>query len=381
MTEMEDLSWEDGLTRNVRIIDRDAIRGNMAVLRAAVPAEARIMAVVKADGYGHGAETAARAALEGGAEELAVATVAEGAELRAAGIEAPILVLGAAMAEDAEKAVTLGLTQTVCSREMVRICQFAAEKATDEAGRKRTARVHLKIDSGMGRIGVRTKEERDAVLETMEMCDLVEMTGAYTHFSDADGDEDGEAYSEEQFRRFRLLTDDLGVTRHCANSAAALRHPEWALDMVREGISLYGYPPVQTELRLRPCMAWKARISYVKDVPAGEYISYGRTFRTEKPTRIATVTCGYGDGYFRAASGQAQVLIRGRRAKILGRICMDQMMADVTDIPEAAAGDEVTLMGTDGGETISAEEIARWSGTISYEVLLSAGRRVVRVLK
>ena len=239
------------------------------------------------------------------------------------------------------------------------------------------AQVHLKIDSGMGRIGVRTKEERDAVLaalrETRRAAD-----GRFTHFSDADGDDAGEAYSGEQFRRFLELTEGLGVIRHCANSAAALRHPEWALDMVREGISLYGYPPVETGLALQPCMEWRAKVSYVKDVPAGEYISYGRTFRTEKPTRIATVTCGYGDGYFRAASGRAEVLIHGKRARVLGRICMDQMMADVTEIPERRPEDPVVLMGSDGTERITAEDIARWSGTISYEVLLSCGSRVER---
>ena len=176
------------------------------------------------------------------------------------------------------------------------------------------------------------------------------------------------------------MTEGLrGVTRHCANSAVTLRHPEWALDMVREGISLYGCPPVETGLDLRPCMRWEAKVSYVKEVPEGEYISYGRTFQTRRPTRIATVTCGYGDGYHRAASGKAEVLIRGKRAKVLGRICMDQMMADVTEIPGVRPGDPVTLMGEDGAERITAEELAGWCGTISYEMLLSSGPRVERV--
>ncbi|MBQ8073468.1 MAG: alanine racemase, partial [Clostridia bacterium] len=299
--------------------------------------------------------------------------------LRRADIAAPVLVLGAADREDAEAAVRHDLTMTVCSAGMVRLCQTAAENVTDPSGRARQARVHLKVDSGMGRIGVRTEAERDAVLAALEACGAVRCTGAYTHFSDADGDADGERYSVEQFRRFLALTEGLKVPRHCANSAASLRHPEWALDMVREGISLYGYPPVPTGLDLRPCMAWRAKISYVKEVPAGACISYGRTYCTERPSRIATVTCGYGDGYHRAASGRAEVLIRGRRARVLGRICMDQMMADVTEIPEAVEGDPVTLMGTDGTETITAEDLARWSGTISYEVLLSCGSRVERV--
>ena len=358
--------------RNRRIIDREALRENMAALRAAVPAGAKIMAVVKADGYGHGAAAAAEAALAGGAEALAVATAEEGVELREAGIGAPILVLGACDTEETKTGVAAGLILTVCGPETARYVRQAAEEL------KAPAEVHLKVDTGMGRIGVRTREQRDAALGEIDGCPLVRLTGAYTHFSDADGDEAGEAYTRGQFQKFLEMTEGLGVTRHCCNSAAAIRHPEWALEMVREGISLYGYPPAETGLRLRPAMRWEARVSFVKDVPAGEYISYGRTYRTERKTRIATVTCGYGDGYHRAASGRAEVLIRGKRAKILGRICMDQMMADVTDIPGVRSGETVTLMGTDGDETVTAEDIARWSGTISYEVLLSCGSRVAR---
>lgn len=362
--------------RNIRIIDPEAIRKNMAALRRTVPSASMIMAVVKADGYGHGAVTAARAALAGGAEMLAVATPEEGGQLREAGVEAPILVLGATGRGDPEAALQHDLILTVCSPEMVYLCQEAVN-----ARQQGTITVHLKVDSGMGRIGIRTLSERENVLRALDQCPDLRLTGAYTHFSDADGNEAGEAYSGIQFRRFLELTEGLNVIRHCANSAAALRHPEWALDMVREGISLYGYPPVETGLGLLPCMEWKAKVSYVKEVPAGEYISYGRTFRTEKPTRIATVTCGYGDGYHREGSGKAEVLIRGRRARILGRICMDQMMADVTDIPGVVPEDPVTLMGADGAECITAEEIAAWCGTIPYEVLLSSGPRVKRTVK
>lgn len=359
--------------RNRRTIDAEAIRRNMEILRGATPKDARIMAVVKADGYGHGAETVSRAALRGGADMLAVASVEEGTELRSAGIDADILVLGAVTAADVTEGVRSGLIQTVCSEEMVKLCAGAAR----EAGRE--ARVHLKVDTGMGRIGVRTEEERDAVLRALKEYPAVKLCGAFTHFSDADGDEDGMAYTEEQFHRFLALTKDLGVMRHCANSAAIHRRPDMALDMVRAGISLYGYPPVKTSLPLTPCMRWTAKISYIKELEEGACISYGRTYRTERRMRVATITCGYGDGYHRAASGRAEVLIRGKRARILGRICMDQMMADVTDIPEARPEDGVVLMGTDGEEAITAEDIAAWSGTISYEVLLSAGSRVERV--
>jgi alanine racemase len=266
------------------------------------------------------------------------------------------------------------LIQTVCTPEMVRFCQEAAEQENKQT------EVHLKVDTGMGRIGVRTEMERDQVLAALEESPLVRLTGAFTHFSDADGDEDGIQYTQAQFERFLRLTEGLpaGILRHCCNSAAIHRFPEMALDMVRAGISLYGYPPVRTDLPLKPCMRWTATISYIKDIPAGTYVSYGRTWQANQPGRVATVTCGYGDGYHRCASGKAMVLIHGKKARVLGRICMDQMVADVTEIPEARTGDEVVLIGRDGNEQITAEDLAEWSGTISYEILLSVGSRVER---
>ena len=363
------------IPRNRREIRTDILRENMKKIRATVPASVKVLAVVKADGYGHGAAETSRAALAGGADMLAVAAVVEGVSLRKAGIEAPILVLGAVLDIDAAEGVLYGLIQTVCTPEMVRICEAAA------AGLEKTAEVHLKIDTGMGRIGVRNAEERDAVLDEIEKCAHVKLTGVFTHLSDADGDTDGIAYTEEQFRKFRQLTAVLpgDVIRHCSNSAAIHRRPDMAMDMVRAGISLYGYPPVEDNIGVKPAMRWTAKISYIKELPAGEYISYGRTFRTDRPARIATVTCGYADGYHRAASGKAEVLIRGKRAPILGRICMDQMMADITGIDNVRAEDEAVLMGTDGNECISAEDIAKWSGTISYEILVDAANRVERV--
>ena len=364
--------------RNRRVIDLEALRDNASKIRAAVNPAARLMAVVKADGYGHGAAETSRAAIAGGADMLAVASVAEGTALRAHGIQVPILVLGAATAADAREGVEQGLIQTVCSPEMVRMC----EKAAVLAGMQ--AEVHLKTDTGMGRIGVRSMEERDAVLREMKAATHVTMTGVFTHLSDADDGDDGMAYTEAQFRKFREMTDDLpgDIIRHCANSAAIHRRPDMAMDMVRAGISLYGYPPVEEhELHLRPCMRWTAKISYIKDLPAGEYISYGRTYRTDRPTRVATVTCGYADGYHRSAGGKAEVLIHGKRVPVIGRICMDQMMADITGMEDVQPEDEVILMGESGGDRITAEDLARWSGTISYEILLSVGSRVERVFQ
>ena len=361
--------------RNRRIIRTDLLRENMRKIRQAVPPQAKVMAVVKADGYGHGAEQVARAALDGGADMLAVASVAEGTMLRNCKIQAPVLVLGAVTAADVREGVSAGLIQTVCSPEMIRMC--------DEAARyfNKQTEVHLKIDTGMGRIGVRTENELRAVTEALKSSGHVKLTGAFTHFADADDGEEGSAYTNMQFQRFMHLTGSLGkdILRHCSNSAAIHRRPDYALDMVRAGISLYGYPPVaENDLHLEPCMRWTAKVSYIKELPAGAYISYGRTYQTEKPTRVATITCGYADGYHRNAGGKAEVIIHGKRVPIIGRICMDQMMADISCLPDVQPEDEVVLIGRDGEVSITAEDIARWSGTISYEILLSVGSRVER---
>ena len=360
--------------RNIRLIDLNAVRENMKAIRASVPDGVKVLAVVKADAYGHGAAEVSRAAAEGGAEYLAVASVAEGVQLRKSGIDLPILVLGAVTREDAEAGVDFGLIQTVCSPQMVRICREHA------AALHKTAEVHLKIDTGMGRIGVRTMQERDAVLQAVGEDGPVRLSGAFTHFADADGDESGEEYTRFQYRRFLELTEGMPehLLYHCCNSAAIHRFPEMAMGMVRAGISLYGYPPVETPTRLKPCMRWAAKVSYVKELPPDSYVSYGRTWKAGETRRIATVTCGYADGYHRCAGGKAEVLIRGTRFPVVGRICMDQMMADVTGHPEIQPEDEVILIGEDGRESITAEDLARWSGTISYEILLSVGSRVER---
>ena len=360
--------------RNRRVVDPGKIEQNMREICSALPEHVRALAVVKADGYGHGALPTAIAAIKGGASMLAVASVDEGTALQDGGITAPILVLGAVTGNDVKRGVEAGLIQTVCSPEMVRMCESAAAET------EKQTEVYLKIDTGMGRIGVRTEEEKEQVLRTLQECPHVKLGGAFTHFADADDGEEGERYTDQQFRRFLELTEGLpdDVIRHCCNSAAIHRHPEMYLDMVRAGISLYGYPPVKTDMNLEPCMTWTATVSYVKDLTPGSFVSYGRTWQADRPVRAATVTCGYGDGYHRSASGKACVLIHGKRAAVIGRICMDQMVVDVTDIPDVQAGDEVILMGCEGQEQITAEDLAKWSGTISYEILLSVGSRVKR---
>lgn len=356
-----------------RTVDLAQLRENMRLIRQHVPETARILAVVKADAYGHGMVQVAKAALTSGADQLATATVEEAVQLRQAGVDAPILVLGATSDEEAMEGVKHGITLTVCDPSMVRSVQRAAIACGCRGY------VHLKVDTGMGRIGARTEAEIQAMLSALESCPQVSLAGAFTHFADADGTD--MTYTEQQYRRFIQLTAALpeGLIRHCCNSAAIHRMPWAAMDMVRAGISLYGYPPVATDMPLKPCMDWKTRVTYVKTIATGEKVSYGCTFTADRPMRLATIACGYGDGYHRAASGKAEVLIRGQRARITGRICMDQMMADVTDIPQVQPGDEVTLMGCDGDECITAEDIAAWADTISYEVLLAATGRVPRV--
>ncbi len=356
----------------LRRVNLAALRRNVEHIRHSLPEHTGLLAVVKADAYGHGMVQVARAALQAGASHLAVALVEEGTTLRDAGVQAPILVLGATSPAEAQAGVAAGLTLTVCDGDMVR----AAEQAALDTGCP--ALVHLKVDTGMCRIGARTEEEVRAVLGTLAVCPHVRLTGVFTHFADADGGD--MTFTGQQLQRFKTLTALLpeGILRHCANSAAIHRLPEATMDMVRAGISMYGYPPVATDMPLEMVMDWHTEVTYVKDIQPGDTVSYGRTFTAEHPMRVATIACGYGDGYHRAASGKAQVIIRGQRARVLGRICMDQMMVDVTDIPGVAPGDRVTLMGRDGNACITAEDIAAWAGTISYEVLLAATGRVPR---
>ena len=355
------------------MVDLAILRENIRLIRAALPEQTRLMAVVKADAYGHGLVQTARAALEAGASWLAVARVEEGVRLRDAGVECPVLVLGAASAEDAPQAILNELHMAVCGAQDVRMLEAEAERQS------KPALVHLKLDTGMSRIGARTADEAQAVLAALEECPQVKLTGAFTHFADADGED--MSFTLRQLDKFCALTALLpdGILRHCANSAAIHRLPQARFDMVRAGISMYGYPPVETDMPLRPAMEWRTKVAFVKEIAPGDAVSYGCTYRADKPVMVATVACGYGDGYHRASTGKAQVIIRGRKAPVIGRICMDQMMADVTDIPGVRAGDDVILLGRDGDAQITAEDLAQWAGTISYEVLLAATDRVGRV--
>ena len=353
-------------------MDLGAIAANTRILRRAIAPVPHMMAVVKANAYGHGLIPVARTALENGADHLGVALPEEGETLRRAGIGAPVLVLGPVNERGAEASVRFGLIQTVFDRERVRMLEDAAARMG------LTAQVHLKCDTGMGRIGVRTKEELQAVLREIDACPHVRLTGAFTHFADADGET--EDYTRRQIGAFEemltLLPENILI--HASASAAGVRYPQARYQMVRQGISLYGCPPVPEAPKLRPALSWHTEVAYVKTLPAGESVSYGRTFTAQREMRIATLPVGYGDGYHRALSNRASVLIGGRRCPVVGRVCMDQIMADVSALaPESCGiGASAVLLGRQGNEEITAEELGAWAGTISYEMLLAPTSRV-----
>ncbi len=359
-------------------IDLTAIRHNVGVMKGRLKGNAKFLAVVKADGYGHGAVQVARAALKAGADMLAVAIVEEGVELRAAGITCPILVLGGIEPAAADAVVKADLTQVVFNEEIIRALRASGLKFG------RTAKVHLKLETGMNRIGVRTKERVQELTRLINSMQWIELTGCFTHMATADSEDDGGA-TLEQIERFEALCAAIRevhpgeLTCHAGNTACIFRYPQAHFDMVRGGIALYGYPPVPEAAGLRPAMRWVTRAVMVKELDAGERVGYGGTFTAQKPTRVMTLPVGYADGYRRGISGKGCVLVRGQRAKVLGRVCMDQIMVDVTDIKGAQAGDEVVLLGAQGEDCIDANEMASWLDTISYEVLCSPSRRVPRV--
>jgi len=362
-------------------IDLQAVAGNMREIRRVTAATARVMAVVKANAYGHGAVEVSRVALANGADWLGVARVAEGTALREAGIEAPVLVLGYITPEQCDEVVRRRLTQAVYTREM----GLALAEAAARAGTK--ARVHFKVDTGMGRIG--WTEPSRVIQETLELArnPNLEIEGIFTHFAAADAAD--KQYTQRQFQKFMETIEKLRQNglefplRHAANSAAIMELPETHLDLVRAGIIVYGlYPSDEVDrgrVALSPVMSLKARVAYVKDVPAGFKVSYGCTYATERDTNIATLPLGYADGYSRLLSSKGEVLLNGRRAPVVGRVCMDQLMVDAGDIPGVKIGDEAVLIGRQNGETISADDIAARIGTINYEVTCMVNQRVPRV--
>ncbi|MBI3979968.1 MAG: alanine racemase [Chloroflexi bacterium] len=355
-------------------IDLDAIEANVHALRRRVPAAA-VLAAVKANAYGHGAVPVAQAVLRAGAARLGVACVDEGIELRQAGLLAPILVLGYVPPWEAEAAVAHDLTVTANTKQTALALAAAARRSG------RTVPVHVKVDTGMARFGLPPADVAPFVGFLLTLSN-VHVEGLYTHFATAD--ELDRTFMEEQYRRFRAVADALPrlPVCHVANSAAVIDAPELALDMVRPGISVYGvYPSAQTgrAVQLRPALTLKSRVARLRWLDAGESVSYGRTWVAERPARIALVPCGYGDGLRRSLSNRGSVLIGGRRASIRGRVCMDQCVVDVTDLPDVRLDDEVVLIGRQGDAEVSATEVAEQAGTIAYEIFTGLTPRVPRV--
>ena len=355
-------------------IDLGALQENVRALRAALHAPARLLAVVKADAYGHGAVEVARAAVEAGAWGLGVATTEEGVELRRGGIRAPVLLLGYTPPEDAETAVAHDFSVTVFQLEVARALSRAA------AHQPGPAKVHIKVDTGMGRIGVAPADAVGLAREVRALAGI-NLEGCFTHFATADDPD--LRIARAQLATFLAVLRDLeaaGVPaglRHAANSAALLALPEAHLDLARAGIALYGVPPaphLADRVRLRRVMRVRARVAHVKRVAAGTPISYGHTFRASEATMIATIPVGYADGYLRLLSERGEVLLRGRRLPIAGRITMDQIMVEAGDLP-VAVGDEAELW----GENLRVEDVADRAQTISYEMLARLGRRVPRL--
>ena len=363
---------------NYALIDLAAIARNIAALRSRLEDRTELWAVVKANAYGHGAVAVARTALEAGASRLAVARISEGIALRQAGIRAPILVLGYHLPAEAEAAVFHELTMTVNDPDFARALDLHAR----DAGKKMP--IHVKVDTGMSRFGV-FPEELLPLLERLTHFRHLELEGLWTHFATAD--ERDKTFTRRQFAMFQyaafLARDRFDIpVLHAANSAAILDLPETGLDAVRPGIALYGLYPsdaVSNDIPLEPALTLISHVGRVRTLPPGGSVGYGRTFTATAPTRIALLPIGYGDGLHRLLSNRGEVLIRGQRAPVVGRVSMDNIVVDVSRIPDVETGDEAVLIGRQGREHIPAEEVARWAETINYEVTTSLLPRVTRI--
>ncbi|RXT05200.1 alanine racemase [Ammoniphilus sp. CFH 90114] len=359
-------------------VDLDAIAHNVRAFRAHLPEQTQIMAVVKADGYGHGAIPVAKEALAAGATYLGVALLDEAIELREAGITAPVLVLGYTAPEFVGEAITRDITLTVFHPEVIVAIQ------NEGARLDKQAKIHIKLDTGMGRVGVRTQEELDQLMQAVAESDRVEAEGVFTHFACAD--EEDPSYTTEQHHTFiKVIEPYTFPIIHCSNSAGGILYPNWGYNMIRLGISLYGqYPSAFTRnkgIELKEAFSLKTKIAHIKSVPAGTSISYGATFTTSGESVIASLPIGYADGFSRALSNKGQAIVKGTRTPIVGRVCMDQLMIDISSVIDPRVGDEVVLIGSQGGQQITVDDVADQLQTINYEVTCMISKRVPRVYR
>jgi alanine racemase len=381
--EKDVLSKLDTYGRGYIEVNLDNIVDNMKNMKANIHRDTKMTAVIKADGYGHGSIDIAKAL-----EPLdfmygfAVATAEEAFILRNAGIKLPILIIGYTFPYSYEKLIQKDVRMAVFRYDTIHELSEAAKKNGIKA------KVHIKVDTGMGRIGITPDEEGIKFVKALMAEENIEIEGIFTHFARADEYDKTSANRQiDLFKGFiQRLENELGLfipVKHCANSAGILEMPETDMDMVRAGITLYGLYPSdevsRTAVELKPALSLYSRVVYVKTLHAGQSVSYGGTFTASQDTKVATIPLGYADGYPRSLSGKGYVLIRGHKAGILGRVCMDQFMVDVTDIPDVVAGDKVTLIGYDGDEHISAETLGDLSGRFNYELVCDLNKRLPRV--
>lgn len=359
-------------------VDLEAIRRNVRSFQNHVGGGVQVMAVVKANAYGHGAVPVAKAALEAGATRLAVHRLTEGIELRQAGISAPILVFGYTPPPGAGEFIKWALTPSMITIE------FAQALSAQAAAQGQVIPLHVKVDTGMNRFGLLPEEVVPYLTAVNKMTGL-RPEGLFTHFATADSlDQTWVLQQIKVFDQVIASVKNAGIDIpivHAANSAATMKLPQAHYNAIRLGIAMYGMNPSsewEPVFELFPALTLKSRVSRVRELPVGAGVSYGRTFVTSRPTRAALVTVGYGDGYHRILSNKGAVLVRGQRAPIIGRVCMDQFVIDVTDIPDVRQDDEIVLVGRQGNERISAEEVGRLAGTINYEVTTGLLPRVIR---
>lgn len=372
----------DRLNRAWAEVNLDNIAHNVREIRKITGSRAKIMGIVKADGYGHGVMEVAKTILDNGVSYLAVSMLDEAIQLRNNGIGVPILILSYTDPKRAEEIIQNDVTQAVFSHDLAEALSAAAVKLG------RSVRIHIKLDTGMTRVGF--MPGYSAIKNVLQISRLpgIIVEGLFTHFASAD--EPDKTYTKMQFEKFMSICNELGrvglhiPVKHAANSAAIIGFPETHLDLVRPGLIMYGMYPSddvdRTRLSLKPAMTLKANVTMVKDVEAGTSISYGRVFTTSAPSVVATLPIGYADGYTRLLTGKGRVLIHGEYAPVVGRICMDQCMVDVTGLKNnVSVGDEAVLFGSQDGLEIPVEEVAAKIGTINYEVITLIGRRIPRV--
>lgn len=360
-------------------IDLAALVHNFKEIKKRVGQEVGVMAIVKAQGYGHGIVQVSRVLEEEGVNYFGVTSPQEAFLLREGGIKSSILILGPTMLDQAKEIIEKDITQTICTKEMAHTLAGECKRL------KKRLKVHIEVDTGMGRTGVPYQRALKLIEEVIKIPEL-EAEGIFTHFSTAD--EEDKSFTREQIKRFKEVLEKLGEEKidipfkHAANSAGVLNFPEGYFNMVRPGLALYGIYPsgyISRSLDLHPVMSLKSEVIYLKRVSKGATISYGKTYVTNKNTTIAILPIGYKDGYNRLLSNKGEVILKGKRVRIAGRVCMDQTIIDVGEVPDVKVGDEVVLIGKQGRERVSVEEIAKKVDTVPHEVVCRIAERVPRI--